>query len=367
MRILKLMFINFKFMIKDKKTLFLMFMLPLVVVSIVGFVLKNNKDPDYNYHIAIINNDAGNYGKQMISKINEKEKNYYNIKVTKNLKESEESVKHGKYLCLFIIDSNFSSNIEKGISPEIKLVRSDNENVSFKLKNDIDNFIKKNIIFQKLEKDIGSSNIIIPEKNIISINVKEKSNAVDYSSIMLLLIINFIVFSANYVSFEIFDQKKSKTLRRQISMPYRPWEIGGGLILGFALTQMIVYLLVFAITGFAFNMKYNAPIGNIILGMVAMVIFSVSLGLFVVRITSNEGLISIIINIIGMGAGFLSGSFSGGILPRQVKVFSKITPQYYFMNIMNGKNLIINIFLILLISMVLFTAGSLKFERFIKE
>jgi ABC-2 type transport system permease protein len=77
---------------------------------------------------------------------------------------------------------------------------------------------------------------------------------------------------------------------------------------------------------------------------------------------------AMIVVALGNGMGFVSGSFSApGSLPKAIQNLSKFTPQYWFMEIMDGGQLIINSLVILLFALVFFTAGSIKFTSFAKE
>ncbi|MHC1685345.1 MAG: ABC transporter permease [Clostridiaceae bacterium] len=365
MRILRIALLQFKIMIRDKMVLGFMFLMPLVVTGIVAYI-GNSTSGDKNYNVVAVINDKGNYGSELVDYIKENEKNFYSIDILNDENIAREKVRYGKVTSLLVIDSNFSQSIESGDKPEVKLIKNEDDNVSMKLSQSVDEFINKKILTEELKDKINISENAI-SSDLIDVKITDSSGSFDYAKLILILIINFIVFSANSVSSEILSQKKEKVLRRQLTTPNKPWHISGGLLLGFGLTQIVIYSLIINILKVVFKLNFGISIVTIILPLIAMIIFSISFGLFVVRLTSNEGLVSVITNIIGVAMGFISGSFTNNNIPDFLKVFSKLTPQYWFNEVLGGSSIIISTIFILLIAAVFFTAGSLKFTNFAKE
>jgi ABC-2 type transport system permease protein len=366
MGLIKLMLLNFKLMIKDKKVILLMVVMPLAVSSFLCYMIKGD-DNTTSFPVAVVLNDSGKHGKILVDQIIKNEEKFYNISELSE-EEAKKKIKDGKLLAAYIISKDFSSRLENGEKPEVALIKSGNENVAFKIGQFIDEYINKEVISTGLKKNINTVDKGLIETNLISIETNEKQNDFDYSKFILILIINFIVFSANHVAGEFLAQRKEKTLTRQLTTPHKPWEISGGLILGFALIQMVTYSFVVTALKYIFDLQFEVSLVNILIGMLCMVAVSVSLGLFAVRLTSNEGVLSIIITVLGTGMGFVSGSFTAPhSLPVAMEIIAKFTPQYWFMELMSGNGLIINCIIILLFALVFFTAGSLKFTKFAKE
>lgn len=365
MRIFKIALLQFKIIIRNKIVLGLMFLMPLVVTGIVAYIGNNNLS-NTNFKVAVIINDKGNYGNELIDYIKESEKNLYSIDILNDEGLGREKVKAGKITSLLLIDSSFSQSITNREKPKVQVFKSEGDNVSFKLSQAIDDFINRKLLIEGLKGKVNINNESI-NSNPINVKVSDNESNFNYAKLILILIANFIAFSANSVSYEILSQRKDKVLRRQLTTPNKPWHISGGLLLGFGLTQMVIYFLIINILKIVFKLDYGISISMITIPLIAMIVFSISFGLFVVRITSNEGLISVITNIIGVGMGFISGSFTNNNIPSFLKVFSKLTPQYWFNEFLNGSNVIVCTIVILLISAVFFTAGSLRFTNFAKE
>ena len=366
MRLIRIALLNFKVMIKDKKVILLMLVMPFVVSSFICYIVKKDTSTS-SFSVAMVLKDKGSRGKALADEIIRNESNYYKISLLSE-DESKSKILDGKILASYIISEDFSEKIENGEKPEIRLLKASNENISFKLGQYIDEYINKEIVTRDLKNSMSNVNENLIKENLINIENKTKENSFDYSRLILVLIINFIIFSANQVSGEILAQRKEKTLVRQLTTPNKSWEISGGMILGFALVQAVVYSFVIIAIKLIFKLEFQVSMVNILIGVFCMVAVSVSIGLFAVRITSNEGVLSIMVTIIGVGMGFVSGSFtSPNSLPSVIKSISKFTPQYWFMELMKGESLLVSCLIILLFALVFSTAGSLKFTRFAKE
>jgi ABC-2 type transport system permease protein len=366
MGLIKLALLNFKFMIKDKKVILLMFVMPFAVSSFICFIVQKETSSS-SFPVSIVIKDSGIQGKSLVDEIIESERNFYKITVISE-EEAKSKIKDGKALAAYIIPEDFSEKLQYGQKPEVRLLKSGNENVAFKIGQYIDAYVNKQVMITNLRQSINSVNEGLVMENVIATEVNSVGSAFDFARLVLLLLINFIVFSATYVSTEMLSQRKQQTLTRQLTTPHKPWEISGGLILGFALIEIVIYFIQVILLKEIFKLNFGVPLANILIGVLVMVVVSVSIGLFAVRITSNEGLLSIIVISIGNGMGFVSGSFSApGSLPKAVENLSKFTPQHWFIEIMNGGKVATNSLIILLFALVFFTAGSLKFTRFAKE
>lgn len=364
MRVLKIALLHFKIMIKDKKVIGFMFLMPLLVTAFITYLISNNSS-SANYNIGLVINDSGSYGNKLADYIKESEKDFYSVRIYSDEEAAKDKIKTGKLTSLLVVDENFSSDIERGEKPQVQLFKSEGENISFKITEVVDAFINKSILDEGLKRSINLERDTI--NNPVEVRIDGGDYGFDYSKFVLVFIVSFIVFSANTIAYEIFAQRKDRVLKRQLVTPNEPWEITGGLLLGFGLIEEVIYISIINILKVMFKLDFGVSIWALIIPMTAMIMFSISLGLFVVRVTSNEGLISIIINIIGVAMGFVSGSFTNNNIPGFLKVFSRLTPQYWFNEAAGGSNIIVCTMVILLIAAVFFTAGSLKFTSFLKE
>ena len=199
--------------------------------------------------------------------------------------------------------------------------------------------------------------------------IENTKNVEEGAFLVLSLIINFIIFSANNVSSEILNFKKQNILKRAITTSNRGFEIIGGIYLGMILIQSFVYMSVYICGKFIVGYSFD-NLAFILINTIVASIFSVSLGVFVTRLFQNESVVALAVNIVGISTTFLS-LHSMGVMglsmsksPWILLNIGKFTPQYWIFDSIKNSSIFPNIFIVILMSLVLFTAGNIKVRDF---
>ncbi len=125
---------------------------------------------------------------------------------------------------------------------------------------------------------------------------------------------------------------------------------------------MSVYICGKFIIGYSFDNLFFVLINTIIAS-----IFSVSLGVFVTRLFQNESVVTLVVNIIGISTTFLSLYSMGLSMSKPSWVLlniGKFTPQYWIFDSIKNSSIFPNIFIVILMSLVLFTGGNIKVREF---
>nr|WP_243154546.1 hypothetical protein [Clostridium sporogenes] len=105
----------------------------------------------------------------------------------------------------------------------------------------------------------------------------------------------------------------------------------------------------------------------ILINIIVASIFSVSSGVFVTRLFQNEAVVALVVNIIGISTTFVSLYFTGLFISKPSWILlniGKFTPQYWIFDSIKNSSIFPNIFIIMLMSLVLFTAGNIKVRDF---
>jgi len=361
-KILRYGFIQFKRMIKDIKVIGFMFIMPLVVISIINFGIKSSGGSTVMVDVAFNVEDTGKYGKQLLEELKIPKKSiFYN-----NKDKAMESLNKNDVVGIYEIPKDFSEKIKKGKKPEIKsykkevgngtlpIEKSLNDNINKKVRENL--LTNKNIIKNKDELD----------KNSVKTIIENTKNMEKEVFLVLSLIINFIIFSANNVSSEILNFKKQNILKRAITTSNRGFEIIGGVYLGMILIQSFVYMSVYICGKFIIGYSFD-NLAFILINTIVASIFSVSLGVFVTRLFQNESVVALIVNIIGISTTFVSLYSTGLSMSKPSWILlniGKFTPQYWIFNSIKYSSIFPNIFIVMLMSLVLFTAGNIKVRDF---
>ncbi|WP_409069724.1 ABC transporter permease [Clostridium sp. FAM 1755] len=362
MKILRYGLIQFKRMMKDIKVIGFMFIMPLVVITIINFAIKNGGGSTIMVDVAFNVEDTGKEGKQLLEELKIPKKSiFYN-----NKNKSMESLNKNDVMAIYEIPKDFSKKIKKGEKPEIKAYKKEIGNGTIPIEKSINDNINK-----KVRENLLVNENIIKSKNELDNNsvktvIENTKNIEGGLFLVLILIINFIISSANYVSSEILNFKKQNILKRAITTSNRGFEIIGGIYIGMILIQSFVYMSVYVcgkfIVGYSFDNLFF-----ILINIIVASIFSVSLGVFVTRLFQNESIVALVVNIIGIITTFLSLYSTGLSMSKTSWILlniGKFTPQYWIFHSIKNSSIFPNIFIVMLMSLVLFTAGNIKVREF---
>ena len=363
MKILRYGFIQFKRMIKDIKVIGFMLIMPLVVITIINFAIKGGGGSTIMVDAAFNVEDNGKEGKQLLEELKIPTKSIF----YKDKDKAVESLNKNDVVAVYEIPKNFSEKIKKGEKPEIKAYKKEIGNGTLPIEKSLNNnkkvrenlLINKNIIKSKDELDNNSVKTVIE-------NTKNVEEGV---FLVLSLIINFIIFSANNISSEILNFKKQNILKRAITTSNRGFEIIGGIYLGMILIQSFVYMSVYICGKFIIGYSFD-NLAFILINTIVASIFSVSLGVFVTRLFQNESVVALAVNIVGISTTFLSlhsMGFMGLSMSKSPWILlniGKFTPQYWIFDSIKNSSIFPNIFIVILMSLVLFTAGNIKVRDF---
>ncbi|EDU37392.1 ABC transporter permease [Clostridium sporogenes] len=365
MKILRYGFIQFKRMIKDIKVIGFMLIMPLVVITIINFAIKSGGGSTIMVDAAFNVEDNGKEGKQLLEELKIPTKSIF----YKDKDKAVESLNKNDVVAVYEIPKNFSEKIKKGEKPEIKAYKKEIGNGTLPIEKSLNNNINK-----KVRENLLINKNIIKSKNELDNNsvktvIENTKNVEEGAFLVLSLIINFIIFSANNVSSEILNFKKQNILKRAITTSNRGFEIIGGIYLGMILIQSFVYMSVYICGKFIVGYSFD-NLAFILINTIVASIFSVSLGVFVTRLFQNESVVALAVNIVGISTTFLS-LHSMGVMglsmsksPWILLNIGKFTPQYWIFDSIKNSSIFPNIFIVILMSLVLFTAGNIKVRDF---
>lgn len=364
MKVIRYAFIHFKRMVKSPVVIGVMLLMPTVVLGIIGYSFRKETAHETS-NVAFVVEDRGEYGHKFLEKIEANgNKSIYS---SKNI--ALESLKKNQVLAVYIIHENFTEEINKGIKPEIQSYKREEGNgTSF-----IEATMEEELI--KLTKGkLLSNKGVINEGEEINTTIKVREETIQGKNQMLYMIVlmltNFILFSAASVGTELISMKKQKVLFRAITTSNTGYEIMGGLYLGFFLVQAIIYTAVLFIQQAILGFSFEGLLPILLINILLTVLISISIGLTVTRMVENEGVATLIIYLFGIITTFVSMGatiMAGDNMPQIIKSIGKFTPQYWVINSMNTGTLFPNAIILILMAAAVFTAGSFRIRSFVNK
>lgn len=368
MNLFQLIYVNFKRMLKDPMKIGLMFIMPLSVIIFTHFLSSGDTSkpaPSSNLNVAYNIEDKGELGKEFFGTssksmwvfINEREK-------------ALELLEDNTVAVVYNIPEDFSEKINMYEKPIIQSYKREEGNITvsteIELNDKLNNLIKNKLLIEKgIIENLEELNVLKTETVLIR-NEIAVNNELQMVSAQL---IYFIILGASGIIIELLDFKKRNIISRAITTPNSSGTILASVGLSILLFQTIVNIIVLIfgkfIIGYCIN-GFHIILINIILASM----ISITLSLVMTRIFNNEGAASLLVTLIGIISLILSilaeGNYYSSV-PQFIRNLGKLTPQYWIIDSLTKAKLFPNTFIVLLMIIAIFTAGSYKLKEFSKQ
>ena len=349
---------NLKRTIKNKRNLIGSFIIPAIII--LGFGIIFNGISDSEFENAIINNDKGIYAQEFIKEIQKTT----DIKIYEK-DDALEGIKKKRLSVCYEIPENFSDTIAKGEKPEIISYITEKGNNTGNFGFNANSLINK-MLLQNQFKQQGidvSIEELSGEKVNISITGKNHSTMGDI--VVLNMLVSFILFGSIGISTDMFQLKRQNVLKRSFTTANRPGTIIGAVLGSLFIVSSVGFIIIFLMNSFISSQEYLSKAPVVIANIIALVLVSLSLGVFITRIFKNENFITMVLQMIISITCFVGGSFMPvEFLPKSITMFSKFTPQYWALQSINKGKPELSL-IVVLFALVLFTAGTFKMKNFI--
>ena len=354
MQLGRLVLINIKRQLKNPIILLMTIVMPMMMLLFMNRTVSDEKLEG----IGIIDNNNSNYSKEMILKI---EKEYNVDKLSGKVEDNYNLLRENKLGVIYVIDSNFQKQIEAGKAPEVKSYTVETSNGSIMAEN-----IMKNYIFNTLEEKVAKG---LSTKSIDTV-VKNKKEEKEPYKMTIIMLCYFMMIGGGIISSEIIKLKEQKVLRRTISTANKDVTILGSIFLSSFLLQGIL-----SVVGFIFLANiikiptYKIPEGSFIILLGSLI--TTAIVVVVTRWVKNPTIASIVTVTFGLVA-FVLGMLGTELtdyknIPVSLSRMSIISPFTWLLKIINTNEIIVPTLIIVLMSLVFFTAGSFRLRQFVKE
>lgn len=363
MKFIRMVLINCKKYFKDYKNITIMFILPIVCVAMANFLTGDIKK-GLNIKVAVVNLDKGNLGGKLIEDL-EVNSVYY------NKEKALEELKNYSIIALYEIPESFTEEINKNVKPKINAYKLEEGNSTqifeAQIEQKLNELLKVNLL--------KSNNIIEDEKdidrNIIKLQYNLKQGLMTSEGFTpIILIMFFLVSFSSNITVDLLKLRKEKILERFLSTNNKGYEIMGSIYLSMLLVQVVMYTASFLVMKIFFKFEFE-NFGILILNISLMSMVSISLGVMISRMFKDQGVATIVITLISMIMFFL---YVGGMagensskVPRVIITLSKFTPFYWAMDSIEKSMLFPNVLVLILIALVFFSAGSIRYSSFAKK
>ncbi|MDU4860657.1 MAG: ABC transporter permease [Terrisporobacter othiniensis] len=321
--------------LRDKRTLALLIIAPMLVLTLMSFVFT---DEDAKLNIGVENSNV----KNILSSMDEDN----DISIMSK-KEVEDKFEH-KGLDAYIYGDEKELNILLN-GADNSVINQLNKNVQEAVK---DYMTKKGEDNKKIIEDLASNPMISTinkdfANKIDSIDINSTEietynyfgdsdmSTIDYIGPLLIgLFIFFFVFLISGVSF--LRERTTGTLERLLATPIKRYEIVFGYLIGFGIFTIVQSAIISAFSIGILKIYNGGSIGLILLISTVIALCALSFGMFVSSYAHNELQVMQFIPIVIVPQVFFCGLFSIRNMAEPLQILSKCMPLTYASNALRG-------------------------------
>lgn len=308
MKILNIIIKEIKHNFRNKRSLAIMILFPIVLIVILGTAFSKVMSNDIKLgEIRALYTVQGEGNVEKAFEDLKKGLKDYNVsfKETEDIEKAKESVKDSNYSCYILVNED---------SKEIKIYKNDRYylDASF-VEGILNTFVQRyNVINEISEKNPRVLEEILKEsdKTFVkteTLNEKKEPRAVDYYGVTMTTLI--VLYSSMTGAFAMRSEKNRKTEGRMMAAPVAKKEIFIGKTVGAVVVTILQILIVILFSKYILGVNWGDNIIILLLVIGSEIIMAVSLGIGVSFLTKTESAMNGILQLMIPVMVFLGGGY----------------------------------------------------------
>ena len=351
---------EFYHIFRDRRSLFILFGMPIVQIMLFGFAITNEIN---NVNIAILDHSKDAATQEIINKIASSK--YFSVQdYIENEATIEKSFKKGNIKAVLVFEKDFSKKLTKENNATVQVIADATDPNTA---NTISNYT--NAIVQTYQKELNASTKVpyqIQPKTRMVYNPELKSVFMFVPGVMTIIL---MLVSAMMTSISITREKELGTMEVLLVSPLKPILVIVGKVVPYIFLSVINATVIILLGIFVFKMPIEGSLFLLGLESVLFIITSLSLGILISTVAASQQTAMMISLMVLMLPTILLSGFIFPItsMPMVLQVISNAIPAKWFIIILKGVMLkgvglefIWKETLILLIMTLFFIALSVK-------
>ena len=320
---------EFYHIIRDKRSLFILFGMPIVQILLFGFAITNEIN---NVDIAILDHSKDATTKEIINKIASSK--YFSIKQIIEREQDISTVfQKGQIKAVINFEKNFGNKIIKTKSASIQIITDATDpNTANTVNNYISAILKH---YQKeLNNDVTMAYQITPQVHMIY-NPELKSVFMFVPGVMTVIL---MLVSAMMTSISITKEKEMGTMEILLVSPLKPFQVIVGKVFPYIALSIVNAIVIVVMSIVIFKIPVQGSLFLLGFESVLFIITSLALGIFISTISSTQQT-AMMISLMGLMlpvillSGFI---FPVSSMPMPLQLISNIIPAKWFIIIIKG-------------------------------
>jgi ABC-2 type transport system permease protein len=314
---------------RDKRSLFILFGMPIVQILLFGFAITNEIN---NVNIAIFDHSKDATTQEIINKIAESD--YFSVQnYIENEKEIETLFKQGTIKAVLVFENDFSKKLGTQNNATVQIIADATDPNTASI---IDNYINAILINyqQELNQTTTAPYQITPKSRMV-FNPELKSVFMFVPGVMTIIL---MLVSAMMTSISITREKELGTMEILLVSPLKPVLVIVGKVVPYIFLSIINATVIILLSLFVFKMPVQGSMFLLGLESVLFIITSLSLGILISTISATQQTAMMIsIMALMLPTILLSGFiFPISSMPYALQVISNVIPAKWFIIILKG-------------------------------
>ena len=318
---------EFYHILRDKRTLFIIFGMPVAQILLFGFAISNEIK---NVDISIYDKAKDENSKKLIAKIDAS--SYFNVlSYVTNEKEMRSAFQKGDVQAILSFQETFSKNLTTSDQARLQIITdASNPNIANSIHQYLTSITKD--LGRSLDLSSKAAPMIITEPRMM-FNPELKSVYMFVPGVMTVIL---MLVSAMMTSISITREKEVGTMEVLLVSPLKPTTVILGKVTPYILLSMVNALIIILMSLFIFDMPVNGSYLWLSAQSLLFIITSLSLGIMISTM-SNTQQTAMMISLMGLMlptillSGFI---FPISSMPLPLQVISNIIPAKWFILIL---------------------------------
>lgn len=320
---------EFYHIFRDKRTLFILFGMPIAQIILFGFAITNEIN---NVNIAILDQSKDVATQKIIAKINASK--YFVVKQNISHENEIENVfKKGKVKAVLVFENHFIKNLETNKQAKVQVITDATDpNIA----NTVTNYV--NAILQNYTQQLNRNNptaYSIQTQTQLYYNPELKSVFNFVPGVMTIIL---MLVSAMMTSISITREKEMGTMEVLLVSPLKPFQVIIGKVFPYIFLSIINATIIVLLGYFVFKMPIVGSLFLLAFESILFIITALSLGILISTVTDSQQT-AMMISLFGLMlpviilSGFI---FPISSMPLPMQIISNIIPAKWFIIIVKA-------------------------------
>nr|WP_315147303.1 ABC transporter permease [uncultured Flavobacterium sp.] len=320
---------EFYHIFRDKRTMFILFGMPIAQIMLFGFAITNEIN---NVNIAILDQSKDNETQKIINKIAASSYFKINEEIT-NENQIESVFKKGKVKAVLVFEKDFIKNLQTLKYAKVQVITDATDpNIA----NTISNYV--NAILQNYTQEINKNNKpshLIQTQTQLYYNPELKSVFNFVPGVMTIIL---MLVSAMMTSISITREKELGTMEVLLVSPLKPFQVIIGKVFPYIFLSIINATIILLLGFFVFKMPIEGNLFLLAFESILFIITALSLGILISTV-SNSQQTAMMLSLMGLMlpviilSGFI---FPVSSMPLPLQIISNIVPAKWFIIIIKA-------------------------------